>query len=84
MFITGPGNRGSIPGRFIPKTQKIILDTTLLNTQYYKVWIKSKVGQVQRKESRPSLHVGVIGTEKCVDIKLFKEMPSLKNSDIKY
>ena len=27
----------SIPGRFIPKTQKMILDVSSLNTQYYKV-----------------------------------------------
>ncbi len=28
---------GSIPGRFIPKTQKIVHDAALLNTQHYKV-----------------------------------------------
>ena len=28
------------PGRVIPKTQKMVLDSFLLNTQYYKVWIK--------------------------------------------
>ena len=26
----------------IPKIQKILLDASLLNTQYYKVWIKGK------------------------------------------
>ena len=35
----------SIPGRTIPKTQKILLDTALLNTQHYKVRIKGKVEQ---------------------------------------
>ena len=37
VFANGPGDLGSIPGRVIPKTQKMILDASLLNTQYYKV-----------------------------------------------
>ena len=45
VFANGPGDRGSIPGRVIPKTQKMVLDATLLNTQYYKVRIKGKVKQ---------------------------------------
>ena len=32
--------RGPIPGRVIPKTQKMVL-----NTQHYKIWIKGKVEQ---------------------------------------
>ena len=28
---------GSIPGQVIPKTQKMVLDATLPNTQHYKV-----------------------------------------------
>ena len=32
MFANGPGNQGSIPGRVIPKTQKMVLDAALLNT----------------------------------------------------
>ena len=44
-FTNGPGDRGSIPGRVIPKTQKMVLDAALLNTQHYKVRIKSKVEQ---------------------------------------
>ena len=40
-----PEDQGSIPGCVIPKTQKMVLDVTLLNTQYYKVWIKGKVEQ---------------------------------------
>ena len=43
VFANGPGDWGSIPGWVIPKTQKIVLDATLLNTQYYKVQIKGKV-----------------------------------------
>ena len=40
----GPGDRGSIPGRVIPKTQKMVLDAALLNTQYYKTRIKGSGG----------------------------------------
>ena len=33
-YITnGPGDLGSIPGRVIPKTLKMVLDTSLLNTR---------------------------------------------------
>ena len=39
------GDLGSIPSRVIPKTQKMVLDASLLNTQHYKVRIKSKVEQ---------------------------------------
>ena len=45
VFANGPGNRGSIPGQVIPKTQKIVLDAALFNTQHYKVRIKGKVEQ---------------------------------------
>ena len=40
VFVNGPGDLGSIPGRVIPKTLKMVLDTSLLNTQQYKVRIK--------------------------------------------
>ena len=45
MFASGPGDQGSIPDWVIPKTQKMVLDAALLNTQHYKVQIKSKVEQ---------------------------------------
>ena len=45
VFGNGPGDRGSIPGRLITKTFKMVLDTSLLNTQQYKVRIKGKVEQ---------------------------------------
>ena len=32
LFANFPGDQGSIPGRVILKTQKMVLDTTLLNT----------------------------------------------------
>ena len=50
VFATGPGYMGSIPGRVIPKTQKVVLVATLLNTQYYKVWGNPGKGV------EPSLH----------------------------
>ena len=37
VSTNGSGDRGSIPGQVIPKTQKMVLGATLLNTQYYKV-----------------------------------------------
>ena len=39
MFAYGPGDTGSIPGCVIPKTQKMVLDATLINPQHYKVRI---------------------------------------------
>ena len=51
VFTNGPGDLGSIPGRVIPKTQKMVLDTSLLNTQHYKVRIKGKVEQSRERSS---------------------------------
>ena len=45
VFTNSPGDLSSIPGRVIPKTSKMVLDTPLLSTQQYKVCIKSKVEQ---------------------------------------
>ena len=50
-FANGLGDQGSIPGRAIPKTQKMLLDATLLNTQHYKVRIKGKVKQSRKWSS---------------------------------
>ena len=36
VLANGPENRGSIPVPVIPNTQKMVLDVTLFNTQYYK------------------------------------------------
>ena len=54
VFTNGPGDRGSIPGRVTPKTQKMVLDAALLNTQYYKVGIKGKVEQSRKRSSNLS------------------------------
>ena len=45
VFANGPGDQSSIPGRVIPKTQKMLLDAALLYTQHYKVRIKGKMEQ---------------------------------------
>ena len=45
VFANGVGDLGSLPGQVIPKTQKMVLDATLLNTQHYKLRIKDKVEQ---------------------------------------
>ena len=51
VFANGLGDVGSIPGQVIPKTQKMVLDASLLNTQHYKVRIKDKVGQSCERSS---------------------------------
>ena len=45
VFTNGPEDRSSIPGWVIPKTQKMVLDAALLNTQLYKVRVKGEVEQ---------------------------------------
>ena len=42
VLASGPGDRGLIPGRVRTKTQKKVLDVSLLNIQRYKVRIKGK------------------------------------------
>ena len=51
VFANGPGDLGPIPGRIIPMTLKMVLDTSLLNTQQYKVHIKGKVEQSRERSS---------------------------------
>ena len=51
VFPNGPEDLGSISGRVIPKTLKMVLDTTLLNTQHYKVGFKGKVEQSRERSS---------------------------------
>ena len=55
MFANGPGDLGSIPGLIIPKTLKMVLDTSLLNAQHFKVRIKGKMQH---------LHLSVVAIEK--------------------
>ena len=51
VFAKGLGDLGSIPGRVIPKAQKMVLGATLLNTQHYEVRIKDKVEQSRERSS---------------------------------
>ena len=51
VFASGPGHLGSIPGRIIPKTFNMTLDTSLLNAQQCKVRIKGKGEQFREKSS---------------------------------
>ena len=51
VFTNGLGDLGSIPGCIIPETLKMVLDTALLNTQQYKVYIKGKVEQSRERSS---------------------------------
>ena len=60
VFTNGQGDLGSIPGRVLPKTLKMVLDTSLFNTQQYKVRIKGKVEQSRERSSTLPLHLGVV------------------------
>ena len=51
VFAYGPGELGSIPARVIPKTLKMVLDVSLLNTQHYKVGIKGKVEKSRERSN---------------------------------
>ena len=51
VFANSPEDRASIPGHVIPKTLKMVLGTSLLNPQQYKVHIKGKVEQSWERSS---------------------------------
>ena len=51
VLANGPEDQGSIPGRVIPKTLEMVLDTSLLKTQQYKIRIKGKVEQSRERNS---------------------------------
>ena len=51
VLTNGLGDQGLIPGWVTPKIQKMIPDTALLNTQYYKIQIKGKVEQSRERSS---------------------------------
>ena len=51
VFANGPGDLDSILGCVIPKTLKMVLHTSLLNTQQYKVRIKGKVKKFRERSS---------------------------------
>ena len=51
VFSNNPGVLASIPSKVRPKTLKMALDTSLLNTQQYKVRIKGKVEHFRERSS---------------------------------
>ena len=57
MFAHGSGVQGSIPGWVVPKILKVVLDTSLLNTQQYKARIKGQ-------EEHPLLQLSFVAIEK--------------------
>ena len=58
VFAIGLGDQSLIPGQIIPKTQKMVLDASLSNTQHYKALIKCKW-------SNPGNGVAVFSTPRC-------------------
>ena len=63
-FTEDLGDWGSIPGWVIPKTQKMILDVSLLNSQHYKVQIKGKVKQFREGSGTAPPILSVVANEK--------------------
>ena len=51
VLANGPRDLGLNPGRVIPKTLRMLLDISLLNTQHYEVDIKGKVEQSRERSS---------------------------------
>ena len=51
VSTNGLRDLGPIPGYVIPKTLKMVLDTSLLNTQQYKVRIMGKVEQSKERSN---------------------------------
>ena len=54
VFENSPGDRSIILGRVIPKTQKMVLDVSLLKPQHYKVRINGKVEKSRERSSANS------------------------------
>ena len=50
-IMSASGDLSSIPGCVIPKTLKMVLDTSLFNIQQFKVHIEGKVEQSREKSS---------------------------------
>ena len=66
-LANGPGDRGSTPGRVILTTQKLILDSALLNTQQYKVWMKGKGEQCREWSGTAPLQLDVVNPRVTLD-----------------
>ena len=64
VFANGPGDLVSILGLVISKTLKMVLDSSLINTQQYKVRIKGKVEQSRKRSSALPYTPVVVAIEK--------------------
>ena len=53
VLANGLGDLGLIQGRFIAKTLKMLLATSLLNTQQYKLGFERKVEQYKEISALP-------------------------------
>ena len=51
VFANDPGDLGSIHVCVIPKTKKMVLDASFLNTEQYKVRIKGKVERSRERSN---------------------------------
>ena len=63
VFANGPADWGSVPGQVIPKTQEMVLDAALLNTQHYKARTKGKMEESREIVAAP-LILRVVPIEK--------------------
>ena len=59
----------------------MVLDSTLLNTQHYKVMIKGKVEQFRGKKLCPPVHCGVVAIEKEAFGSLLTKVANFTNLD---
>ena len=83
VFATGPGDRGSTPGRVIQKIQKMVLDSTFLYTQHYKVQINGKVEQSRESSSVVAIEKGIFGSPSIMVVNfIYKYLSSLTHTQI--
>ena len=78
VFANGQEDRVSFQARVILKTQKMLLNSTLLKTQHHKLSLKGKVEQ-SRVGVAPYLHHDVVAIEKGAF-----ESPSTKGATFTY
>ena len=79
-----PGRPGFNPRSSHTKDSKIVLDTSLPNTQDYKVRIKGQVEQSREMRRALPQHLGVVAIEKCASGHPRLWSPTLLFTYIKY
>ena len=67
VFANAPGDRGSIPGRIIPKTQKWYLRFSSLTLSIIRCGLRVKWSN-RGKGVAPPLHFGVVAMEKGANV----------------